>query len=268
VTRRTCSSSSAGWRSAAPRRRSPGADDKRTLVELALKNASLKLDELLIARGAATRRVPDEVVELREALGMRDLPRSIECFDVSNFQGAQPVASLVHFEAGQPVKKQYRHFRIRGIVAPNDYAMMEHVVERHFRGAREAGRELPELVLVDGGRGQLAAALLALGRLGLGGHVTLAGLAKRNEELFLPGSATPLVLPRTSGALKLVQQVHDRRTASPSPTTSSCARAARALGARRHSGVGARPDSCCVASLGDRCGGGERRQLAASGCGR
>ena len=187
----------------------PEADDKRTLVELALKNASLKLDEWMIAHGGASERVPEEVVQLGEALGMRALPRRIECFDISNFQGSQPVASLVHFEAGQPVKKQYRHFRIRGIVAPNDYAMMEHVVERHFRGGRETGRELPELVLVDGGRGQLAAALRALGRLGLGGQVTLAGLAKRNEELFVPGSATPLVLPRTSAALKLVQRVRD-----------------------------------------------------------
>lgn len=188
---------------------SPADDTEDTLVRLALKNASLKLDEWIIAHGGADRRAPEEVVELGAALGMRDLPRSIECFDISNLQGANPVASLVHFEAGQPLKALYRHFRIRGIVAPNDLAMMEHVVERHYRGGREAGRPLPDLVIVDGGRGQLGAAERALGRLGLAGRLTLIGLAKREEEIFQPGRADPLLLPRTSGALKLVQRVRD-----------------------------------------------------------
>lgn len=188
----------------------PPADPEREgVVRLALKNASLKLDEWIIARGGAGRRAPEEVVELGSALGMRELPRRIECFDISNLQGANPVASLVHFEAGQPVKAHYRHFRIRGIQAPNDFAMMEHVVERHYRSAQAAGRTLPELVMVDGGKGQLGAAVRALERLGLGGRVTLIGLAKREEEIFRPGEAAPLLLAPTSGALKLVQRVRD-----------------------------------------------------------
>jgi excinuclease ABC subunit C len=187
----------------------PGAGDKRTLVELAQKNATLKLDEWVIAQGGASRRVPPAVVELGEALGTRDFPRRIECFDISNFHGSQPVASLVHFEAGEPVKKLYKHFRIRGVTAPNDFAMMEHVVERHYRGVRESGRPLPDLVLVDGGRGQLGAARRALDRLGLADRMALAGLAKRHEEIFRPGRAEPLVLERTSAALKLVQRVRD-----------------------------------------------------------
>jgi excinuclease ABC subunit C len=187
----------------------PTEGEKRTLVELALKNATLKLDEWVIAHGGAERRVPEEVVELGQVLGLREFPRRIECFDISNFQGAQPVASLVHFDSGQPVKKFYRHFRIRGIEAPNDFAMMEHVVERHYRGAKEQGRPLPELVLVDGGKGQLGAARKALERLGLAGDVALAGLAKREEEIFRVGSPDPIVLPRTSAALKLVQRVRD-----------------------------------------------------------
>jgi excinuclease ABC subunit C len=187
----------------------PQRGEKRTLVDLALKNATLKLDEWLIAHGVTAKRVPDEVVQLGAALGMRELPRAIECFDISNFQGAQPVASLVRFEAGQPSKKHYKHFRIRGLVAPNDFAMMEHVVERHFRTRRDDAARLPELVLVDGGRGQLAAAERALERLGLAGRVTLVGLAKRQEEIFRSGHAEPLVLPRTSPALKLVQRVRD-----------------------------------------------------------
>jgi excinuclease ABC subunit C len=187
----------------------PQKGDKHTLVRLALKNATLKLDEWVIAHGGAHKRVPEDVVQLGEALGMRELPRRIECFDISNFQGGQPVASLVHFDAGQPAKSLYRHFRIRGIEAPNDFAMMEHVVERHFRAVQAGERPLPELVMVDGGKGQLGAALRALERLGMSGRTALIGLAKRHEEIFRPGHAEPLVLARTSGALKLVQRVRN-----------------------------------------------------------
>ncbi len=187
----------------------PQRGEKRTLVGLALKNATLKLDERLIAQGVTSKRVPDDVVQLGAALGMRELPRHIECFDISNFQGSSPVASLVHFEAGQPAKKNYKHFRIRGIEAPNDFAMMEHVVERHFRALRDGAAALPELVMVDGGRGQLSAAERALSRLGLADRVTLIGLAKRYEEIYRVGNPEPLLLARTSAALKLVQRVRD-----------------------------------------------------------
>jgi excinuclease ABC subunit C len=187
----------------------PKRGEKRRLVELAAKNATLKLDEWMIAHGLAAKRVPDDVVELGATLGMRELPRRIECFDISNFQGAQPVASLVRFESGQPAKKGYKHFRIRGLEAPNDFAMMEHVVERHFRRRRDEEGGLPDLLIVDGGRGQLAAAQRALERLGLAGRMTLIGLAKREEEIFRSGDAPPIVLPRTSPALKLVQRVRD-----------------------------------------------------------
>ena len=187
----------------------PQKGDKHTLVRLALKNATLKLDEWVIAHGGAAKRAPEEVVQLGEVLGMRALPRHIECFDISNFQGAQPVASLVHFEAGAPVKNLYRHFRIHGLQAPNDLAMMEHVVERHFRAMQKDERPLPDLVLVDGGKGQLGAARRALERLGLDGSFTLIGLAKRHEEIYRVGDAEPLLLPRTSAALKLVQRVRN-----------------------------------------------------------
>ena len=187
----------------------PQRGDKHTLLGLALKNASLKLDEWLIAHGKAGQRAPDEIVALRDALGIRDLPRRIECFDISNFQSGSPVASLVHFEAGQAVKQRYRHFRIHGIRAPNDFAMMEHVVERHFRSLLQDELPLPSLVVVDGGRGQLGAAVRALDSLDLGARVHLLGLAKREEEIFRPGSAESLTLPRTSPALKLLQRVRD-----------------------------------------------------------
>jgi len=196
-------------RGAAVRIQQPRRGEKRTLVRLALKNAGLKLDEWVIAHGGARRRAPDEVMQLGQALGMRDVPRRIECFDISNFQSGQPVASLVHFEAGEPVKALYRHFRIRGLVAPNDFAMMEQVVERHYARAVQDGRPLPDLVLVDGGRGQLSSAVRALERLNLAGRLAVAGLAKQHEELFKPGDENAVVLPRTAPALKLVQRVRD-----------------------------------------------------------
>ncbi|UCE04065.1 MAG: excinuclease ABC subunit UvrC [Candidatus Latescibacterota bacterium] len=187
----------------------PQRGEKQTLVRLASKNARLKLDEWLIAHGKAERRAPEDVVQLRDALGMRELPRRIECFDISNFQGAHPVASLVHFDAGEPVKNRYRHFRIRGIEAPNDFAMMEHVVERHFRSLVRDGHALPLLVMVDGGRGQLSAALRALERLELRDPVHLIGLAKRNEEIYSSAHEAPLQLARTSPALKLLQRIRN-----------------------------------------------------------
>lgn len=187
----------------------PQRGDKSTLVSMALKNATLKLDEWALAHGAAQRRVPEEVVQLRDALGMRELPRRIECFDISNFQGGHPVASLVHFESAEPVKNRYRHFRIRGIEAPNDFAMMEHVVERHFRSLQQDALPLPGLVVVDGGRGQLGAARRALQRCELAERVHLIGLAKRNEEVFHGDEPQPIVLPRTSPALKLLQRVRN-----------------------------------------------------------
>jgi excinuclease ABC subunit C len=140
---------------------------------------------------------------------MNALPRRMECFDISNFQGSFPVASLVHFDSGEPVKGRYRHFRIRGIEAPNDFAMMEHVVERHYQRLLSQGAALPELVIVDGGRGQLGAARKALDRLNLGDRITLIGLAKRQEEIWKDGASQSILLPRTAAALKLLQRIRN-----------------------------------------------------------
>jgi len=187
----------------------PQRGEKNTLVQLALKNASLKLGEWAISQGKAQKHVPAAVTALREALQMSRLPRRIECFDISNFQGSHPVASLVHFDNAEPFKGRYRHFRIRGIAAPNDFAMMEHVVERHYARLVAQGAELPELVMVDGGRGQLGSARKALDRLGLGDQVTLIGLAKKQEEIWKFGSLQSILLPRTSEALKLLQRIRN-----------------------------------------------------------
>ena len=187
----------------------PHRGEKNTLIQLALKNASLKLDEWAITQGKAQKHVPEAVTDLREALQMSRLPRRIECFDISNFQGSHPVASLVHFDNAEPFKGRYRHFRIRGIAAPNDFAMMEHVVERHYGRLSAQGADLPELVMVDGGRGQLGSARKALDRLGLGDRVTLIGLAKKQEEIWKFGSLQSILLPRTSEALKLLQRIRN-----------------------------------------------------------
>ena len=187
----------------------PQRGEKHTLIRLALKNASLKLDEWAITQGKAQKHVPAEITELREVLQITRLPRRIECFDISNFQGSHPVASLVHFDAAEPVKGRYRHFRIRGIAAPNDFAMMEHVVERHYARLLNQNVELPELIMVDGGRGQLSAARKALDRLGLADRIDLIGLAKREEEIWKSGSTQSILLPRTAAALKLLQRVRN-----------------------------------------------------------
>jgi excinuclease ABC subunit C len=149
------------------------------------------------------------------------LPRRIECFDISNLHGTNPVASMVVFEDGRPAKREYRRFTIKTVVGSNDFAMMKEVVRRRFRraapstGSGQAADEetqgkwtaLPDLVIVDGGKGQLNAALEALDEVGM--TVPIAGLAKENEELFLPGQPFPIVLPRDAQALFLVQRVRD-----------------------------------------------------------
>jgi excinuclease ABC subunit C len=164
--------------------------------------------------------------ELQEALGLPDPPRRIECYDISNIQGTNAVGSMVVFVDGQPARQQYRRFKIRTVDGANDFAMMAEVLRRRFKkasapgakvghdnGARSAKEEaweaLPDLLIVDGGKGQLSAALGVLVEAGLEPIVPVAGLAKRNEELFVKGRPDPVVLPRTSQALYLVQRIRD-----------------------------------------------------------
>jgi excinuclease ABC subunit C len=154
--------------------------------------------------------------ELADALGLADPPARIECYDISNFQGDQSVASMVVFEDGKPRTGDYRRFRIKTVQGANDFASHQEVLRRRFRRAKagEEGSEeelrwrLPDLVIVDGGRGQVSAAAEVLAELGLD-DLPLAGLAKEREELFLPGRSEPILLPATSQALYLVQRLRD-----------------------------------------------------------
>ena len=148
------------------------------------------------------------VRELQRELGLARPPSRIEAFDISHIQGFETVASMVSFEGGKPAKSGYRKFKIKTVVGVDDFAAMEEVVFRRYRRVREEKLPLPDLILIDGGPGQLAAAMKALDRVG-GRHPPVAALAKREEEVYLPGRAEPLRLARDSPALQLLQRVRD-----------------------------------------------------------
>ena len=181
----------------------------REILGLALENARTKLDEALAVDGSKAGRVPPELFELREALGMSALPRVIEGIDISNTGDREVVASLVSFRDGAPRKGHYRKFKIKTVPGQDDVASIAEVVTRRFRRLLDEGKPFPDLLLIDGGKGQLAAAAGALAALGVEGQ-SLISLAKREEEIFRAEEPTkPLLLPQNSSALKLLQRVRD-----------------------------------------------------------
>jgi excinuclease ABC subunit C len=186
--------------------RTPQRGEKLRLLELVVRNAKLAFD----LEWKHPRRQSQEILRaLRDMLDLEVEPRRIECFDISNIQGSDIVASMVAFEDAQPRKSDYRKFRIRSVSgAPDDFASMREVVGRRYRRLLEEGKELPDLVLIDGGKGQLGAAAEALDELGLGDQ-PLASLAKREELIFVRGRNEPIALPRSSPVLQLVQRVRD-----------------------------------------------------------
>ena len=186
--------------------RIPQRGEKVRLLELVMRNARLAFD--LEWRHPRTQ--SQEILRgLQDLLQLEVEPRRVECFDISNIQGADVVASMVVFEDGLPKKSDYRKFKVRGIgEAPDDFASMREVVGRRYRRLLEEGKELPDLVLIDGGKGQLSAATEALAELGLGDQ-PVASLAKREELIFVPGRDEPIGLPRSSPVLQFVQRVRD-----------------------------------------------------------
>jgi excinuclease ABC subunit C len=186
--------------------RVPKRGEKVRLLDLVVRNVRLAFE----LEWKQPRQQSQELLRaLRDALELELEPRRIECFDISNIQGSDIVASLVVFEDGLPKKSDYRKFRIKGVAgAPDDFASMREVVGRRYRRLLEDGKQLPDLVLVDGGKGQLGAALEALEELGLGDQA-LASLAKREELLFVPGRGEPIALPRSSPVLQLAQRIRD-----------------------------------------------------------
>jgi excinuclease ABC subunit C len=184
----------------------PRRGEKVRLLELVVRNARLAFE----LEWKHPRKQSQEILRaLRDVLDLEMEPRRIECFDISNIQGSDIVASMVCFEDGLPKKSDYRKFRIRSVVgAPDDFASMREVVGRRYRRVLEENGEMPDLILIDGGKGQLAAAVGALEELGIG-EQAIASLAKREEELFVPGREESIRLPRASPVLQLMQRVRD-----------------------------------------------------------
>lgn len=186
----------------------PQIGEKKKLVNLCQKNARFLLDDLQLQKMQQKDHIPFNVRELQKNLNMESPPRRIEGFDISNIQGKDAVASMVCFVDGRPKKSEYRIFKIRSKSTPDDFIMMHEVVSRRYKRCLAENIPLPDLILIDGGKGQLSSALQALQELGIQ-EQPIIGLAKRLEEVFLPGSSDPMNIPKRSAGLKLLQQVRD-----------------------------------------------------------
>lgn len=192
----------------------PKVGDKKKLLELSLKNAEIFREDLrkkktLLIAGKTREEHMAVLEELQDALQLPDLPTHIECFDNSNFQGSYPVAAMVCFRNGQPANKDYRHYHIKTVEGINDFASMSEVVYRRYKRLTDEQKPLPQLVIIDGGKGQLGAALESIEKLGLTGRMALVGLAKREESVFFPGDSEPVQLPFDSPAHLLIRRIRD-----------------------------------------------------------
>ena len=185
----------------------PQKGDKKQLVDLSIRNAKYyKLEKLKQVKIVDPERHTQRILEqLKADFRLKELPIHIECFDNSNIQGTNPVSACVVFKDAKPSKKDYRHFNIKTVVGPDDFASMEEVVYRRYKRLKEENESLPQLIIIDGGKGQLGAALKSLERLELRGQVAIVGIAKRLEEIFFPGDSLPLYLDKRSESLKVVQ---------------------------------------------------------------
>ncbi|MGA9836394.1 MAG: excinuclease ABC subunit UvrC [Gemmatimonadaceae bacterium] len=186
----------------------PQRGPKRELVALAEQNARHLLEEALLEGDETTERAGDPVYELQRQLGLQKLPRTLVCFDISHAQGTDTVASCVWFQNGRPNRAEYRKFNVKSVNGIDDFASMHEVVGRYFARRAEDQKPLPDLVVIDGGKGQLGAAHNALVELGLG-EMPMISLAKREEEIFVIGRGESLRLPRRSPALRMLQQARD-----------------------------------------------------------
>lgn len=186
----------------------PTEGEEARLVRLSKSNAQFLLDELKLQKMKRADYVPHAVKSLQRDLRLNRLPRKIECFDNSNIQGSDPVASMVVFVDGKPKKSEYRKFKIRSVEGPDDFASMREVIQRRYQKLLDERSEFPDLIMVDGGKGQLSSAVEVLAALGISDQ-PIIGLAKRLEEVFVPGKGEPEFMPKTSTGLRLLQQVRD-----------------------------------------------------------
>ena len=183
----------------------PKVGDKKKLIDLSIRNA--KFYGLEKKKSDITPQIPNERIlsDLKKKLHLPNLPRHIECFDNSNIQGSYPVSACVVFKDGKPSKKDYRHFNIKTVEGPDDFASMEEVIERRYTRMLQEGLDLPNLIIIDGGKGQLSSSVKSLEKLGLSGKIPIVGIAKRLEEIFFPGDQFPIYIDKRSESLKLIQ---------------------------------------------------------------
>jgi excinuclease ABC subunit C len=189
----------------------PQRGDKKHLLELSERNVEYyrreKIkQENLVDPERHTKRILEQ---MKKDLHLSEEPRHIECFDNSNFQGAYPVAAMTVFKDAKPSKKDYRHFNIKTVEGPDDFASMEEIIYRRYKRVQEENLSMPQLIVIDGGKGQLSAALESLDKLGLRGKVAIIGIAKKLEEIYFPGDPIPLYLDKRSESLKIIQQIRD-----------------------------------------------------------
>ncbi len=189
----------------------PQLGDKKQILDLSERNAKFyRMDQMkqlqIVDPDRHTNRI---MAQMKKDLRLSSEPRHIECFDNSNIQGTNPVAACVVFKDGKPSKKDYRHFNIKTVEGPNDFASMEEVVFRRYKRLLEENEPLPQLIVIDGGKGQLSSALKSLEQLDLRGKIAIIGIAKRLEEIFYPGDSIPLYLDKKSETLKIIQHLRN-----------------------------------------------------------
>ena len=184
---------------------------KKKVLDVGMKNAQQYMKDV---EKAAEKLNPERSIEKLMSQMKADFrlsvePRHIECFDNSNIQGTNPVASCVVFRNGKPSKRDYRHFNIKTVVGANDFASMKEILHRRYTRMMAEGEPLPQLVVVDGGKGQLSAAVEAFDEMGIRGEVALVGIAKRLEEIYFPGDSLPLYIDKKSPSLRVIQALRD-----------------------------------------------------------
>ena len=187
----------------------PKIGDKKKLIELSLKNALYYKKEKALLIGLNQDKKDRVIRQLQQDLNLPEIPDHIECFDNSNIQGTNPVASMVCFLNGKPAVKEYRHYHIKTVVGPDDFASMREVVGRRYKRLLDEGKPMPKLVVIDGGKGQLSSAVEALKDLGVYGKMPIIGIAKRLEEIYFPGDSYPVHIDKKSESLRLLQRIRD-----------------------------------------------------------
>lgn len=189
----------------------PQRGDKKLLIDLSIRNTSFfRLEKLKQEKLVNPERHAERILEqLKKDFRLTELPVHMECFDNSNIQGTNPVSACVVFKNAKPSKQDYRHFNVKTVVGPDDFATMEEVVYRRYKRMLDENQSLPQLIIIDGGKGQLSSALKALEKLNLRGKLAIVGIAKRLEEIFFPGDALPIYLDKRTESLKVIQHMRN-----------------------------------------------------------